>query len=239
VNPERWQEIPEWGGIYSASDAGNVRINIRRHNIRAGKLLKMFRDADGYLTVQLTCEWRENETGFKRAGFKANSRVALLVLAAFRGPRPSPQHQSNHKNGQRDDNRLENLEYATPAENTHHAMRELGRDYRGARNPAAMMTEAEVIELRELAAKERPSPCWDARTESPLPQHGTSLSATPGPRSVARAWRRLERAGGRLLSAMVVYFRDPLSAAASASRVSQSFSMNHCMSPKSSSWTSE
>ena len=48
--------------------------------------------------------------------------VSRLVLAAFVGPAPSLIHQANHKNGNKADDRIENLEWVTPVENTHHAI---------------------------------------------------------------------------------------------------------------------
>lgn len=53
----------------------------------------------------------------RRDGAHRNLYVHELVLLAFVGPRPSPSHEILHGNGQRDDNRLENLRYGTVAEN--------------------------------------------------------------------------------------------------------------------------
>jgi hypothetical protein len=49
--------------------------------------------------------------------------VHRLICEAFHGPKPSPTHSVNHINGQKHDNRAENLEWATPAENAQHAIR--------------------------------------------------------------------------------------------------------------------
>ena len=52
-----------------------------------------------------------------------------LVWVYFNGSIPGG-WQINHKNGRRDDNRLDNLELVTPAENVRHGWNELGRKYR-------------------------------------------------------------------------------------------------------------
>jgi len=52
---------------------------------------------------------------------RKNILVHRLVAEAFLGAPPSDDTLVNHKNGNKCDNRLENLEYATPSENTRHA----------------------------------------------------------------------------------------------------------------------
>lgn len=51
---------------------------------------------------------------------RCNKRVHRLVAAAFLGESEEG-HVVNHKNGDRFDNRVENLEYVTQGENVKHA----------------------------------------------------------------------------------------------------------------------
>lgn len=54
-------------------------------------------------------------------GSKVTSqKTHMLVLEAFLGPRPSSRHVVNHKDGNKQNNRLSNLEWATYAENSKH-----------------------------------------------------------------------------------------------------------------------
>ncbi|TBR17487.1 MAG: HNH endonuclease [Chitinophagaceae bacterium] len=123
------------------SELGNVRVEVDRHNIKAGKHLRQTPDRDGYLSVTLSADGKRQKS----------HRVALLVLAGFTGPCPRG-YESNHKNGRRNDNRHENLEYSTKAENVKHSIQALGRDYRGAKNPSARLSEDQVVSLRHRAA---------------------------------------------------------------------------------------
>jgi ribosomal protein S25 len=54
--------------------------------------------------------------------FRKSPGIHQLVTAAFLGPCPEGK-QVNHKNGNKRDNRVENLEYLTPDENKAHAKR--------------------------------------------------------------------------------------------------------------------
>lgn len=137
--------VERWRGVsgflhYLVSDLGNVRRTVAHGNHAPGEL-RQSRDSDGYRMVSL---WNGERQHLRR--------TALVVLAAFIGPCP-PMHESNHKNGRIDDNRLENLEYVTKAQNIKHSIEVLGRDYRGEGNPDARLTDAKVIRLRERAAR--------------------------------------------------------------------------------------
>lgn len=74
-------------------------------------------------------------------------RVHRLVMEAFVGPSPL---LVNHKNGVRNDNRLENLEYVTRSQNQIHARDVLGTGTEGERNGRAKLTEKDVLEMRRL-----------------------------------------------------------------------------------------
>ena len=102
---ERWIPIPGHLG-YEVSDQGRVRSvdRIVPHPngdlTLQGKVLKPVAGKRGYLAVTVG----------------RPVTVHSLVTLAFLGPRPEGQ-EVRHLNGQRHDNRLENLEYGTKDEN--------------------------------------------------------------------------------------------------------------------------
>ncbi len=85
--------------------------------------LKGFRSStendEGYMKIALTDEY----------GYNTHFSVHELVMMVFEGPRPVG-YEVNHKNGTKNDNRYENLEYSLPTENSQHKCRVLGKGVR-------------------------------------------------------------------------------------------------------------
>ncbi len=110
---ERWRSIPGYEGSYEVSDLGKVRSLTRR-----------------------ICR-QDGLTRISNA-----HKVASLVLAAFLGPRPGRMDVS-HLNGDRRDDRFENLVYETRKENNDRRF-EHGTVVRGSEHYAAKLTEKQV-----------------------------------------------------------------------------------------------
>ena len=81
------------------------RIKSKRGRIYFGTLSK-----DGYVHTKVKLQLQHR-----------NEYVHRLVAASFLGQPPSPEHsQVNHKDGNKSNNAVDNLEYVTPAENNAH-----------------------------------------------------------------------------------------------------------------------
>jgi HNH endonuclease len=98
--------------VYSVSNFGNVK--------RGERLLKPVKK-NGYNSISISLK-----------GVVVVEYVHRLVAKSFID-NPLNKKQVNHKNGIRTDNRVENLEWATNAENISHSFRELGRKMKGLR----------------------------------------------------------------------------------------------------------
>jgi flavin-dependent thymidylate synthase len=96
---ETWRPVVGWESVYEVSDAGRVR----RHGCEPKRLV---RAKTGYWV-----------TALNRPGEQATRTVHSLVLEAFVGPRPVD-CEARHKNHNRLDARLENLEWGTSRDNS-------------------------------------------------------------------------------------------------------------------------
>lgn len=96
---EIWRKIEEFKN-YEVSNLGNVRsLNYRRTG--ETKILKLGKDKNGYLYI---CLWENGKQYFKT--------VHRLVATAFIS-NPQGKPQINHINGDKENNRVSNLEWCT------------------------------------------------------------------------------------------------------------------------------
>lgn len=136
---ERWLAVPGYKGVYEVSDQGRVRRLLRGTFIE--RVLRPYPNPKGYLLVGLCIR------GCPRRGIG----VHRLVLMAFVGPPPTPEHQGNHRDGVKSNNALPNLEWVTPSENSQHAVAHgLWRAPKGERNGRSKLTAVQVAEIRDL-----------------------------------------------------------------------------------------
>ena len=99
---EMWKAVPGYEGLYEVSHLGRV------FSVRRGKLRRLNDTGRGYLQVMLS-----------KDGHRAHVLVHRLVAEVFI-PNPENKPQVNHINGDKNDNRAENLEWCTMGENLRH-----------------------------------------------------------------------------------------------------------------------
>ena len=109
---EIWKDVDLFNGLYQVSNIGRVKSFHGKTKILKPKL-----DKQGYYTIVL-CKNKINK----------QYKIHRLVCGSFLENLENKQ-QVNNKNGVRNDNRLENLEYMTSSENNIHKFKVLG--YKG------------------------------------------------------------------------------------------------------------
>lgn len=167
---EAWKTIP-FAPEYAASSHGRIKRVISHPKSPAGKILKAA-VSYGYEHIVLYVD-----------GKRVPQRVSACILTAFVGPRPTPTHQAAHWDGDRRNNRLENLRWATPKENSADKARH-GRAPIGSRHWNSKLTEDDVramyrmreqgLQLKEIAAQ-------------------FAVTASCACNAMLRGWRHVER----------------------------------------------
>ena len=142
---EHWRGIPEFPG-YEVSDLGRVR-GWRNKGFGFGRLNQtptILKPQVGHGGYHRVCLFRD--------GKSTKVSVHRLVLDAFVGPCPVGM-EAAHRDGVRDNNRLDNLRWATKLDNSADRIAH-GTQVRGERCHAAVLTEDAV---RAIRASEGPS----------------------------------------------------------------------------------
>lgn len=143
---ERWRPVVDYEGLYSVSSHGRVRSERNTTRSRKGAIIQPG-DTHGYRLVALSAPGYARKTWL----------VHRLVAEAFIGLPPCDGAQTNHRDGNRSDNRVENLEWVTPRENREHGYEVLGhaRPFRGEANPQGKLTEEAARKILRLWNNDR------------------------------------------------------------------------------------
>ena len=127
---EEWRMVPDYP-CYEVSSLGRLR--------RGERILSLPLSTKGYPRITLS-----------KDGKRCSKEVYKFVAAVFLGPRP-PGMQINHKDGNKQNGALENLEYVTPSENVKHGYRTgLHKAPAGEKCGGSKLTEAQVREIFAL-----------------------------------------------------------------------------------------
>lgn len=127
---EEWRPLPQPYGHYEASSYGRVRGT---RGVIMGRL-----DNKGYMRIGL---WSVGKVKLVKR--------ASAVAQAFHGARPDGLHIA-HLDGDRQNDRPENLAYVTASQNEAHKFAH-GTSLLGCRNPQVKLSEEAVREIRRSA----------------------------------------------------------------------------------------
>ena len=113
---EEWKDIGGYEGFYQVSNLGRIRSVDR--TIECGG--KYSRTLKGQLIAQKKAGAGYPAVGLRRDGHQRTAYVHRLVLGAFCGESEQEQ-ECNHRDGNKTNNHIENLEWVTRSENSYHA----------------------------------------------------------------------------------------------------------------------
>ena len=148
---EIWKEVNGWCGHYEVSNFGNVRSKDRTIQFTAsgatrtprlrGKMLKQCLNPAGYPFVN-----------FSVGGKHKSVMTHRVVLETFVG-KPPPGMNACHNDGNKLNNRLDNLRWDTQANNLLDKIKH-GTSQHGSRNHMAILSEADVIVIKDRLRSE-------------------------------------------------------------------------------------
>jgi hypothetical protein len=142
---EKWITIQDFPN-YQVSSLGKVRRAAPVCMKRKGGIYLYFKEAKiisshinhGYPHVTIS---RDNK--------KITIAVHILVCLTFHGPKPSPQHEVGHRDGDRLNARADNLRWVTRSENEND--RKLhGTDNQGERHGMAKLNDEKVMKIIKM-----------------------------------------------------------------------------------------
>lgn len=141
----KWKNVIDYEDNYIVNELGQIKtIATNFRNVKPGKILTPTICKNGYRVIRLS------KNKISRAFY-----VHRIVARAFLGECPT-KHEVNHKDGNRSNNKLSNLEYMTRSENNYHAYHVLGRKPAptyGVKHHAAKLNPRKAERIRKLHSK--------------------------------------------------------------------------------------
>ena len=146
---EIWKDIPQYEGIYQASNYGNIRTVegkttfTNKHGIRRWKS-RVLKGGGNEITGKKVSLWKD--------GKQKDFLVARLVAITFLG-NPPKNYTVNHKDGNSLNNKIDNLEWLSLGDNIRHGFN-TGL-YRKTQKLIALKTKEKLLKFNSFADLDR------------------------------------------------------------------------------------
>jgi hypothetical protein len=144
MEKEVWKDVVGYEGKYKISSFGKVK-SLSRYRKSRGELLAFIKEKE--LTLY-------DHFGYQRVTLRNNNKSRefsvhrLVTIAFITEVKDKP--FVNHKDGNKKNNCISNLEWVTRQENVNHSVKNGLHNLKGSRHPASKLKESEVLRIREL-----------------------------------------------------------------------------------------
>lgn len=108
LDGEIWKDAVGYEGLYEVSNLGRIKSLIDNHGNSREKIVKPIKNTHGYFTVNLSKDKKQRSVRLHR----------LIALTFIENPNNFP--YINHKDENKTNNRVENLEWCTPKYNVNY-----------------------------------------------------------------------------------------------------------------------
>lgn len=146
MKQEIWKPIKDFDGQYLISNQGRLK-SLRTIRVHGNRKLTQFKEK--------VMNPSKSKAGYCYATLSDRKKYLIhrLVAAAFLSPIPGKECV-NHKDCNKSNNTISNLEYCTPKENTQHLI-ESGYSFKGSSSPSSKLHEKDIITIFNLRSKGR------------------------------------------------------------------------------------
>lgn len=143
---EEWRPVNGFEGFYEVSSFGRVRSLHRR----APSKRKSVEWINERVMSQKTQKNGYRMVGLAKHGKCSYPYVHRLVMGAFFPNPPEGHVEVNHKDGDKSNNAVDNLEWQTPLGNTSHAWDSGLAYFHGSKSPLAKLNEQQAAEIASM-----------------------------------------------------------------------------------------
>lgn len=143
IEGEVWRDVVGYEGCYKVSNLGRVKRLSKKSRKSKNRILSEKMLAQSISQTGAYCKTLLTNDK-KRSIFFVHRLVAFAFIEVDKNRK-----FVNHKNGDRNDNRVENLEWCTTSENGKHSFRELGRIH-----PKGMLGKSGILNKRNLSVNQ-------------------------------------------------------------------------------------
>ena len=171
---ERWRPVVNWEQYYEVSNLGRVRRIKSGLGTVIGYVLKPLRKAHGYMFVSLC-----------RHGKKIDKLIHRLVLEAFIGLKLD-RKECNHKDGNKANNTLNNLEWVNRSENMLHSFEVL-------KNKGPYGVKSHSAKLNEINVRKILQQLKEGQLQKDIAKNFGVAESTISSIKLNRTWKNLER----------------------------------------------